>query len=168
MAHVSALMIVDPEQGKVVWAHTGDFKGQHDPTIVADGRILLFDNEMTPWGVTAVVDLDAVGESRVIEFDPETGRTAWEFHGSPSSPFFSHACGTAQRLANGNTLVTESDSGRAFELTQDKRVVWEFYNPHRAGEHNEFVATLFELVRLPPEFPTPWISASLGARSAIR
>jgi hypothetical protein len=104
MAHVSALMIVDPEQGKVVWAHTGDFKGQHDPTIVADGRILLFDNGMTPWGVTAVVD----------------------------------------------------------------RVVWEFYNPHRAGEHNEFVATLFELVRLPPEFPTSWISASLGARSAIR
>ena len=35
-----------------------------------------------------------------------------------------------QRLANGNTLITESVNGRAFEVTADGRIVWEFLAPH--------------------------------------
>jgi hypothetical protein len=60
-------------------------------------------------------------------------------------------------LANGNTLITESDNGRAFEVTDDGQVVWEFHNQHRAGDADEYVATLFELVRLDPQFPTEWL-----------
>lgn len=37
-------------------------------------------------------------------------------------------------------------------MTPEGRVVWEFNNPHRAGEHKELVAVLFEMVRLPPDF----------------
>ena len=62
----------------------------------------------------------------------------------------------AQRLPNGNTLITESDGGRALEVTPDRRIVWEFFNPHRAGEQGEYIATLFELLRLPPDFPVDW------------
>jgi len=61
-------------------------------------------------------------------------------------------CGAADRLPNGNTLITESDGGRAFEVTQQAEVVWEFYNPHRAGDNREFIATLFEVIRLPSSF----------------
>ncbi len=64
--------------------------------------------------------------------------------------FFSELCGTCQRLPNGNTLITESTRGRAFEVTPDKEIVWEFFNPHRAGENDELIATLFELIRIPP------------------
>ena len=32
-------------------------------------------------------------------------------------------------------------------------MVWEFYNPHRAGERGELVAVLFEMLRLPADFP---------------
>ena len=46
--------------------------------------------------------------------------------------------------------------GRAFEVTPDKRIVWEYFNPHRAGPNQEFIATLFHLVRLPPDFPVDW------------
>jgi len=45
---------------------------------------------------------------------------------------------------------------RAFELTRDQRIVWEFYNPFRAGERSELIAVIFDLVRLPPDFPIEW------------
>ena len=65
-------------------------------------------------------------------------------------------CGTTQRLDNGNTLITESDFGRAFEVTSDGDIVWEFFNTFRAGEDQEFIATLMEVLRLPPDFPMDW------------
>ena len=68
--------------------------------------------------------------------------------------------GTAQRLANGNTLITESNAGRAFEVTRDGKIVWDFYNPQRAGEGDRYIATIFELLRLPPDFPLDWIPTS--------
>jgi hypothetical protein len=32
-------------------------------------------------------------------------------------------------LANGNTLVTEGPNGRIFEVTSDKKIVWEYIYP---------------------------------------
>jgi len=96
----------------------------------------------------------------VLEFDPaEPEALAWEYAGSDERPFFSATCGAAERLPNGNTLVTESDAGRAFEVTPAKEIVWEFVNPFRAGDDDEFVATLFEMVRLPADFPVDWADA---------
>ena len=34
-----------------------------------------------------------------------------------------------QALPNGNLLVTESQRGHAFELTPDKKIVWDYYDP---------------------------------------
>ena len=59
-------------------------------------------------------------------------------------------------LSNGNTLIVESDAGRAFEVDRGGEIVWEYYNPHRAGPHGELIATLFDVVRLPEDFPTGW------------
>ena len=71
---------------------------------------------------------------------------------------YSATCGTAQRLANGNTLITESDSGRAFEVTREGEIVWEFWNPERVTvEGQEYIATLFEVVRLPAGHPLDWL-----------
>jgi hypothetical protein len=102
----------------------------------------------------------------VLEFDPARPDTlTWQFGGSEESPFASFNCGTAERLPNGNTLITESDGGRAFEVTPGKKTVWEFYNPHRAGDDQELIATLFELVRLPPDFPTDWVAGTGAAEN---
>ena len=40
----------------------------------------------------------------------------------------------ATLLANGNTLITNSDSGQVFEVTSDGKIVWEFINSHLDGE----------------------------------
>ena len=45
-------------------------------------------------------------------------------------------------------------------MTPDAETVWEFHNPHRTGEEEELVATLFEVVRLPPDFPIGWADGS--------
>jgi hypothetical protein len=35
----------------------------------------------------------------------------------------------AQRLLNGNTLITESSFGRFFEVTREGAIVWEYVTP---------------------------------------
>lgn len=134
---LDALAIFDPEREEIVWAAAGPWRRQHQPVMLADGGILLFDN----LGAGA-------GRSRVIEVDPNTLRVRWQ-HGG----FFSKTLGSCQRLPNGNTLITESENGRALEVTRSGRIVWEFHNPHRAGERKELVAVLFEMLRLPDDFP---------------
>ena len=62
-----------------------------------------------------------------------------------------------QRLENGNTLVTESDSGRAREVSPEGQLVWEFRNPFRAGEGGAWVATLFELRRVDDALVRRWL-----------
>jgi len=61
---------------------------------------------------------------------------------------YSPEAGSCQRLPNGNTLITDSEKGRALEITAEKQPVWEFVSPHRAGTRGELVATLFEVVRI--------------------
>ena len=97
------------------------------------------------------------GMSKVIEFDPLTQEIVWSYEGTPENGFYTRASGAAYRLPNGNTLIVESNSGRAFEVTRDGRIVWEYYNPHRAGDEDELIATLFDVVRLSADFPADWL-----------
>jgi hypothetical protein len=132
---LDALAVLDPEREEIVWARAGSWRRQHQPTLLPDGSLLLFDN---------------LGSrpSRVIEIDPRTGRVLWQYAG-----IVSKTLGSCQRLPNGNTLITESEAGRALEVTRAGRVVWELNNPHRAGDRGELVAVLFEVIRLPEGFP---------------
>ena len=68
--------------------------------------------------------------------------------------------GSVQRLPNGNTLVTDSFAGRAFEVTRERQVVWRFDNPARAGEKGEFVAVVPELVRVDAGVAASWLPQS--------
>ena len=127
----------------------GDASLQHQPTALDNGHILLLDNKG---------GRPQSGRSRVIEFNPVTGERIWAYTGTPTNRFFTNTCGSCQRLPNGNTLITESDNGRALEVTRQKEVAWEFLNPFRAGKEGRLVATLFEVIRLPPDFPVDWAS----------
>jgi hypothetical protein len=139
------IAVLDLDARVLVWAHKGAFRRQHDPKVLANGHLLLFDNR------------GAGSHSRVLEFDPaRPDDVVWSYVGSEEHPFSSPTCGAAQRLPNGNTLISESDRGRAFEVTPAGETVWEFVNPERAGEERELVASLLELVRLPPDFPSEW------------
>ncbi|GJM43269.1 MAG: hypothetical protein DHS20C21_01110 [Gemmatimonadota bacterium] len=130
------LAVVSLDEPTVRWAVKSDPQGQHDPRILANGNLLLFDNRL---------EFD---ESVVVEMDPATGEAVWEYRGTELLPFHSRTCGAASRLANGNTLITESDGGRALEVTPDGAIVWEFYNPARSGDQGRYIATLSEVERI--------------------
>lgn len=147
---LDALAVVDMDAGAVSWAHTGAFRRQHDPRPLANGNLLLFDNMGLGPQRSRVVELDLRGERK-----PD--RIAWQFQHTKAEPLHSKTCGTARRLANGNTMITESDGGRALEVAPDGEVVWEFYSPHRAGDDGSYIATLFDLIRLPADFPMAWL-----------
>jgi hypothetical protein len=68
-----------------------------------------------------------------------------------------------QALPNDNVLITESNNGRAFEVTREREIIWDFVAPQRAWDHPEMVANLYELVRLPADFPIDWADPSTAA-----
>ncbi len=144
MREIDTIGVIDPRTRSVAWTRTGPWRAQHDPQLLGNGNVLLFDN------------LGDNGNSRVLEVNPRTGEVEWEFKSSPERTFHSKTCGTCQRLPNGNTLITESDSGRALEVTVDGEVVWEYVSPHRVGENRELVATLLHVVRITEHLP--WLS----------
>lgn len=143
---LSVIAIVDMDLGEVVWVMSGMWLMQHDPTLLPNGNVLLFDNMGHGVG----------RKSKVLEFDPLTQERVWMFAGDTSKPFYTQMCGAARRLPNGNTLITESDYGRAFEVTLGGSIVWEYLNPERAGERDQLIGTLFEVIRLPADFPIGW------------
>ena len=127
LREVNAVVILDMERRKVVWAMAGLFKAQHQPTLLDNGHLLVFDNR-------------GLGRrSRVLEVDPLTRDIAWVYD---APDFYSQTCGSNQRLPNGHTLITESDGGRAFEVTPEGRIVWEYVSPHRFGHQDRKIATV--------------------------
>ncbi|MGQ0721612.1 MAG: arylsulfotransferase family protein [Candidatus Eiseniibacteriota bacterium] len=146
---ISVVGVVDMAQNKLVWALSGFSHRNHDPTFLPNGNLLLFDNS----GSTG-------GRSRVLEIDPLTQQVVWAYSGDESNDFYSECCGTNHRLANGNTLITETEAGRAFEVTPANEIVWEFFNPHRAGENDELIAFLLEMRPLPAGQPLAWLAGA--------
>jgi outer membrane protein assembly factor BamB len=70
--------------------------------------------------------------NKTVEFDP-SGNVAWRVDNSHVDGRFADPCG-GQRLANGNTLICsygqrKGDMPKLFEVTRDKKVVWEYFNP---------------------------------------
>ena len=108
--------VADVEKNKVTWAWgLGTLDGQHQPTMTPEGTILIFDNGT------------ARGYSVALEIDPSTNEEVWRYE--DRSGFYSPYRAGVQRLPNGNTLIAESDAGRIFEVTKEKEVVWDYYNP---------------------------------------
>jgi len=142
---LNALVVVDRDSEEVVWSASGPWLQQHCPSVLDNGNILLFDNQ------------GHYGASRVLEFDPATRAIEWRYDGGGEDELYSERFGTAQRLPNGNTLIAESHYGRALEVTPEGEIVWEFYTPARAGDDDELIANLFEIERLPRDFPVDWL-----------
>lgn len=133
--------VFEPESSGIVWALSGQWYAQHSASLLRNGHLLLFDN------------LGAMREaSRVLEVDPFTQEVLWSFGRKSGEELLSETGGSVERLQNGNTLITESNSGRVIEVTPEHRVVWEFVNPYRTGKNAELVATIPFMERVSRDF----------------
>ena len=135
LRELGTLAVLDPEAGTIAWSVRPPLTPS-DVTLLPTGRLLAYDGGR------------GKGRSRVVELDPETLAPTWSYDGGEDNPFFSIA-GRAQRLDNGNTLITVTAEGRAFEITSSGEIVWSYYSPHRPPDRPAVVAALFEVARLP-------------------
>jgi hypothetical protein len=121
---LSAVVKVDRKTHKIVWQlggtqnqftfvgdPLGGFDGQHTARVLPNGHLLIFDNGWTHSPPT----------SRAVEYAIDTvSKTAtmvWQYSASP--PIFNDFTGSAQRLANGNTLVAFTRKGIVDEVLPD-------------------------------------------------
>lgn len=112
---LSRVIITNASLTKVLWVWGKDeLEEQHHATQLSNGHLMIFDN-----GIYR-------RQSRVLEVDAKKRKIAWSYS---NSRLFTKLRGSAQRLPNGNVLITESDSGHVLEVTRAGETVWEFWNP---------------------------------------
>ncbi|NNK57052.1 MAG: thioredoxin, partial [Desulfofustis sp.] len=64
--------------------------------------------------------------------------------------FYSPFISSAQRLPNGNTLITEGSGGRIIEVTKDHEIVWEYISPYWGRQMN--INMIYRAYRVPYEW----------------
>jgi len=156
--------IIDRKTGKIVWHLGPDFTstralrkmgvtiGLHHAHMIpkglpGEGNILIFDNggyagfdapnPSAPYGTNAAKR----DYSRVIEINPINLKVVWQYDANKGGyrdkyKFYSDYVSSAQRLPNGNTLITEGSLGRIFEVTPKYEMVWEYVSPYYAKTEN--------------------------------
>lgn len=148
---LNRLFIIDKATGAIKWEWgENQLAHQHDPTVLENGNILVFDNGLHRRN-------NLVSCTRVIEINRDSGEIVWEYMESSPAMFYGAFISGAQRLPNGNTLICEGPKGRFFEVTNDKEVVWEYINPFfninvnipSRGRHN----MVFRAHRYGPDYP---------------
>ncbi|WP_255991663.1 aryl-sulfate sulfotransferase [Chitinolyticbacter albus] len=151
--------------------------GQHHAHIIprglpGEGNLLVFDNggwagygephPAAPQGVQHV----RRDYSRVLEIDPVTLAIVWQYTPAEAgfvvpldaARFYSPFISSAQRLPNGNTLITEGANGRIFEVTREHTLVWEYISPYW-GSGRHALNLVYRAYRVPydwvPQLPHP-------------
>jgi len=141
--------------------------GQHHVHLIpaglpGAGNILIFDNGGwagygTPNPSSPTGRQNALRDySRVLEIDPTNLNIVWQYtpkeagliHPLDSNRFYSPFISSAQRLPNGNTLITEGSDGRIIEVTAEHETVWEYISPYE-GEEDFKMNMVYRAYRAP-------------------
>ena len=82
--------------------------------------------------------------NKCVEFDSKGG-VAWRLDNSHVDGRLADPCG-GQRLTNGNTVICsygqkKGDMPKIFEVTKDKKVVWEYFNPEVRAHEVHVIST---------------------------
>lgn len=181
--NANILFIVSKKTGDIVWRLGPDFNeseatkrlgwiiGQHHFHLIPKGLpgaggFLVFDNGGAggygaPNPASADGRNNAVRDySRVLQFDPVTLEIRWQYTPAEAghsfldaSKFYSSFISSAQRLPNGNTLITEGADGRLIEVTPEHDIVWEYINPYYHEFHGDFRSNMiYRAYRVPYEW----------------
>ena len=170
--------VIDRKTGEIVWhlgpeyestrelRKIGPIVGLHHAHMIpqglpGEGNILIFDNggyggygEPNPSATTGLNNVKR-DYSRVIEINPVTLEIVWEYNANKAGnrdkyKFYSDYVSSAQRLPNGNTLITEGAFGRIFEVTPEYETVWEYVSPYY--EKTENFNLVYRAYRVPYDY----------------
>ena len=90
---------------------------------------------------------------------------AWTYAADPPEAFYAYKESGAQRLPNGNTLITDGPAARIFEVTREGKTVWDFRARMRNPDDS-----VYRAYRYPSDHPglrgldlAPWRTAYRAA-----
>lgn len=152
------IALLDTETEEIVWAQAGAWKSMHDPDVLPNGNILIFDN---------LGNFGSGSMSRVIEIDPATGGIIRNYSGGPEQELTSEWRSAQQPLPNGNILITESNGSRILEVDAAGDTVWEFINPVRRGKNAELSPVVSWASRLDPNTTVGDFRARLAQKGVV-
>ncbi len=96
--------------------------------------------------------------SRVVELDPVTLEVVWSYDPRTGADLtLSPITGGAERLPNGNTLITSGMVGRVTEVAPDGRIVWDYVSSFRG-----LTNTVYRATRVPPEYLPAGVNGAEG------
>lgn len=121
LRNINTILVFREKDRKVTYMSVGEFIRQHDPDFIDGNTISIYNNNniASNLGVYQSIIL-------IRSFDDNQ---SYVYHtGDENQPFYSVILGKHEWLPNGNLLITESMKGRAFEIDQQGKIVWEFVN----------------------------------------
>lgn len=135
LRNVNAVFVMNLATREIKFMSIGRFSRQHDPDFLDGSSLSIFDNES-----------GGAEQSRIVTLHAPDGRfeVAYQAQGGA---FFTDIMGKHQWLPDGNLLITESRGGRAFEVTPEGDLVWQYVNEVEPG----MVGLVTEVTRLEPE-----------------
>jgi hypothetical protein len=145
----NSIAIISKETGDIVWRWGGFLKlaHPHDVSWLEDESVMVF-------GCGGHMPGFEMGNSEVLRIDLKTNNIVWEYTEVPILRFYTALKSSLQRLPNDNTLICEGDTGRIFEVTEGKEMVWEFVSPfyHPSPIYGQKNNMLFCAYRYGPDY----------------
>ncbi|MBF0122752.1 MAG: hypothetical protein HQL21_05020 [Candidatus Omnitrophica bacterium] len=136
--NLNRIIIVDPDKEEIIWQWGENIiNWPHHAKFINGNQILLFDNGIDK------------KSSRIIIVDIKSKQIVWQYGQKPDQEFFTYTGGSVQRLPNDNTLISETNTGRAFEVTPSGEIVWEFYAQRTIKGKNLHIRSM---IRVPYDF----------------
>lgn len=141
LRNINTIFVFNRYDNKIKFLKTGCFVRQHDPDFIDGDSISVFDNNH-------ITEEPNGQQSRILILSAHSDKSRIYFSGNKKIPFYTVILGKHQWLPNGNLLITEPMKGRAFEIDQNKEIVWEYLNIIEEG----LTGTMEEVQRIPSEF----------------
>ncbi len=117
------LGVFDSSLKKILWTYPTELLGSgqiHSARVLKNGHILVYVNTVSP----------KFPYSKIIELNPLSKETVWEYSSSSPSEFSHFRFGSVFRSDDETTIVTHVTSGgQAFEVNALGEVVWTWDNP---------------------------------------
>ena len=126
----SGLALFRPKTGRVLWLRQGLTLAQHDIQILDDHRIAVFDNNARPGWPSLVVN----GSNRIMLYDFTDNKISHPFDTvlAKARVATPHQ-GRQIILANGDTVIEETEHARILRLAPDGTVRWRYVSAKADG-----------------------------------
>ena len=164
--NLSTVFKVRKSTGEILWAlgKGGDFAADpaaeypwfeqpHGLERLPNGNIILYDNGLLKRGFARAVEY-------ALDEQARTSRIVWQYRGGQRGRWFVNYWGDADRLPNGNTLITagtwkQKHHSRLTEVTSAGEVVWEMELPVRSETGNS--VGVYNSERIKPPLLEPMV-----------